>query len=79
LETSLFACYQVLAVTDDDAPAYRVGFVIAESCFTVSLVLQSPDEQPLHPQFTHWMSWLSVSCFFGTRQMQVDRKFVSLV
>ena len=40
---------------------------------------QSLDAHPLQPQLTHWMSWSSFICSFGTRQMHVDLKFVSLV
>src|SRR4051812_32053201 len=46
---------------------------------TVMQALQSPDEHPRQPQLTHCISCPSFSCSFGTRQIHVERKFVSLV
>jgi hypothetical protein len=40
---------------------------------------QSLEAHPRQPQFTHSISWFSLSWSLGTRQMQVDRKFVSFV
>lgn len=46
---------------------------------TVMQALQSPDEHPRQPQLTHCISCPSFNCSFGTRQIHVERKFVSLV
>ena len=46
---------------------------------TVMQAHQSPDEHPRQPQLTHCISCPSFSCSFGTRQIHVERKFVSFV